>query len=331
MPWRDQILCYNDIYRSKDMPWNAFVLNTTTSPKGSPTTRPWPRTRRMRSPAAEQHTHDFYEMMYVIRGSGLHLVGLEARPLRAGELAFIRPDDSHTVIAGPREELHFINIAFPALSWRSFCELAQVDAEWPGECPAGRAPTVRLGEEAMPGCEAAFHRALQTFQEHPTGLALCAFFSAVLADLAPAASTEMDLPAPTPAWLSDACSRMREPQNLAAGFPRFVELAGVTPTHLSRSVRSALGSTPTEFIAELRLARAAALLAATSAQIAEIALECGFENLSHFYRLFRRRYGAPPRAFRASRRRPWRRDRAIAANSPARNPSRTDGPAWPKW
>jgi AraC-like DNA-binding protein len=34
--------------------------------------------------------------------------------------------------------------------------------------------------------------------------------------------------------------------------------------------------------------------------LAEIALSCGFETPSHFYRVFKRRYGMTPHALRAS-------------------------------
>ena len=44
----------------------------------------------------------------------------------------------------------------------------------------------------------------------------------------------------------------------------------------------------------LRLDRVCELLAAGEQSIAGAAFSCGFEDLSHFYRLFRRRYGVPP-------------------------------------
>jgi AraC-like DNA-binding protein len=34
--------------------------------------------------------------------------------------------------------------------------------------------------------------------------------------------------------------------------------------------------------------------------ISGVALDCGFENLSSFYRLFRRQYGLTPRAYRTN-------------------------------
>jgi AraC-like DNA-binding protein len=62
------------------------------------------------------------------------------------------------------------------------------------------------------------------------------------------------------------------------------------------------GATFSEHVAEHRLRRAWRLLAdpASGLGIAEIAYESGFNDLSHFYRAFRRRYSETPAAVRAS-------------------------------
>ena len=43
---------------------------------------------------------------------------------------------------------------------------------------------------------------------------------------------------------------------------------------------------------------AARMLAGSDDSISQIALECGLENLSHFYRMFRGHYALTPRAYR---------------------------------
>jgi AraC-like DNA-binding protein len=91
---------------------------------------------------------------------------------------------------------------------------------------------------------------------------------------------------------------MRAEDNLRAGVRRLQELAGVSPAHLSRSLRAAYGMTPTDFVADLRLERAASLLAATSDPVAEIATRCGFASQSYFTRCFTAAHQLSPRAFR---------------------------------
>lgn len=72
--------------------------------------------------------------------------------------------------------------------------------------------------------------------------------------------------------------------------------------HLGISLRSlqrnfeALGETPGQRLAETRLAQAHAELsnAKPETSVADRAYACGFNDLSHFYRAFRRRYGETP-------------------------------------
>lgn len=101
-----------------------------------------------------------------------------------------------------------------------------------------------------------------------------------------------------PAWLRFVCERMVEVENLRQGVPRMLELSGVSAPHLSRSFRQHLQQTPTEFVNHLRLEQAAMRLAATQQSILDISWDCGFENLSYFYRLFKRAYGFSPKAYR---------------------------------
>ena len=59
------------------------------------------------------------------------------------------------------------------------------------------------------------------------------------------------------------------------------------------------GRSFTERITELRLNKARALLARVGThKIVDIAYDCGFGDVSHFNRRFRRRFGAAPSKFR---------------------------------
>ena len=55
---------------------------------------------------------------------------------------------------------------------------------------------------------------------------------------------------------------------------------------------------PSAYTNERRMEYAALMLGSTDTSIENIAHDCGIENLSHFYRLFRARYGVTPRRYR---------------------------------
>jgi AraC-like DNA-binding protein len=74
--------------------------------------------------------------------------------------------------------------------------------------------------------------------------------------------------------------------------------AGLSTYHYLRVFSAALGVTPHQYLVRSRLRSAARRLAEGDQPITEVALDCGFADLSNFVRSFRRAAGVSPRAFR---------------------------------
>jgi AraC family transcriptional regulator len=75
------------------------------------------------------------------------------------------------------------------------------------------------------------------------------------------------------------------------------KLAGMSRYHFLRVFRAATGVTPYQFLLNLRLKRAAHLLRGSGASVADIALDCGFGDISEFNRRFRSAFRMTPRDF----------------------------------
>jgi AraC family transcriptional regulator len=74
--------------------------------------------------------------------------------------------------------------------------------------------------------------------------------------------------------------------------------AGLSPFHLQRLFKAAIGETPKAYTSRLRVERAAFRLLIHDSSLLDIALECGFQNHETFIRAFRRRFGKSPRGYR---------------------------------
>ncbi|MET0393931.1 MAG: two-component regulator propeller domain-containing protein [Chitinophagaceae bacterium] len=70
---------------------------------------------------------------------------------------------------------------------------------------------------------------------------------------------------------------------------------------LYRKLKTMTGMTPGEFIKQVRLKQAAALLLSTSLNVTEIFYRTGFNNQSYFFREFKKKYQLAPNEYRASR------------------------------
>lgn len=250
-------------------------------------------------PYTPMHTHDFYEVFYVLEGKATHILNGRTKILCAGDLILIYPEDQHSLTG---KTFHLINVAFPAKTWEDYCALGGLQEMGLLSRSASQAPAVHIPPERRQECAAVFGRILHTFQmpnrERPARQELCRFWTDLLDFLLPQEPQTATTGEHCPVWLSHACRTMHEEENLRLGLARFVEVSGVSRAHLTRTLKVYSGQTPTEFLNELRLRRAAMLLATTPNAIIDIASECGFDNLSYFYRRFRRLFGKSPRAWR---------------------------------
>jgi transcriptional regulator GlxA family with amidase domain len=65
-----------------------------------------------------------------------------------------------------------------------------------------------------------------------------------------------------------------------------------------RIFKQTFGMTPVDYINQQRIALASKLLRTTNRCLADISIECGFNNLTYFMKLFRREIGTSPSQYR---------------------------------
>ena len=75
-------------------------------------------------------------------------------------------------------------------------------------------------------------------------------------------------------------------------------LSNMSEVSFSRFFKQRTGNTFIDSLTEIRLGHASRMLIDTTSSIAEIAYHCGFNNISNFNRIFKKRKGCTPKEFR---------------------------------
>jgi AraC family cel operon transcriptional repressor len=281
----DNLLCYSDIVeilRWKDVGDKAAFHAA--------------RQTKTRAKNLRYHGHDFAELFWTDLGPGIHRINDEVVPLPIGTVVLIRPPDCHGMDIPAATEMRVTNIAFPVETMDDLgTRYCPGIAFWhPGKLPATyqveSAQLKRLNRWADDLSQAPRER-----------LYLDRFLLNVLTELTSAQSEAA--PDDAPDWLTAACRAIQKRENFSGGVEQFLRLCGRSREHAARSVRQHLGTTPTDYVNRIRIAYAQRQLEMGDQGILDIALDCGIENLSHFYSLFRAQTGVTPRAYRLSHRR----------------------------
>jgi AraC family transcriptional regulator len=83
--------------------------------------------------------------------------------------------------------------------------------------------------------------------------------------------------------------------------PSLAREARLSPYHFLRTFEILTGTTPHQYLLRVRLRRAAVRVSAETTKILDIALDCGFGDVSNFNRTFRAEFGVSPLVYRAGR------------------------------
>lgn len=246
----------------------------------------------------EPHNHDFHELFWVEGSEGVHWINGRLMPLRSGDLFLIRADDTHGLGTGVKEgRLRIVNFAFFADIWVHVRRRFFAGQEIFFSAASLGARTYTLDEYQLTAIRQAASLLRSGLRDR---LQTESFLLSVLALLKADRFNSESRAAPD--WVREACTAMGRRENFAGGIPALTRVAGRSPEHVAREFRRHLHRTPTEVINDARMAYAADRLSTSDSQIVDIALDCGLENIGHFYRLFQARHGCTPRAYRLRQR-----------------------------
>ena len=239
-------------------------------------------------------TETFYELFLVSKGMAIHCINGSTQLLSEGSFVLIRPKDVHKYDFFNQYDFELINIGFPISLFQAAKALTDCPERYFDEPELS--PHILLDGYNFTDIK----RKLLHFEKKEAGSLRRRYFSSLLPFFLYRFLAEPDISGKNtlmPSWLSQLLLAMDRPEHFIEGLPCLLRLANMSQEHLNREFRKYLNLTPTEFINTKRMNLAIKLLLETDMEIITICHECGFNNLSHFYRVFQKQFECSPKKF----------------------------------
>jgi AraC-like DNA-binding protein len=239
------------------------------------------------------HWHKFYELTFIISGTGSHTVNGELHTLAPGVLFLLTPVDFHQLAPALGQTLEVFNIIFSGDFLDDELRQWLFGDQRYRHIQLSEASGMVLNEYEQIWAE---HQNPQLGQERLIRGAL----ERILLELARLSSVESFLPIAGifhPA-IQTALLHLQHEFRTDMTLAHIAVEAGLTPTYFSELFHKETGTRFQKYLQTLRLRFAASLLLASGLPVTEICFASGFGNLAHFERAFHEKFSASPSAYR---------------------------------
>lgn len=267
------IACYEDDFRVSNVPW---------------------------------HWHEEWEAVVLTQGSCLVAAGNQKAVLRSGEGFFIHSGALHGCWDEENSGCRFHSIVFhPRLVGAGLDSVFHQQFVQPLLDSSG--PELILLKSDIPWQKAALEAieaAWQSFVQEDTGFpfrvrnALSELTFLLYSHLSPAVSqvSSKDLRDAQRIKAMLSCIHQHYASELSTA--AIAASASISESECLRCFRSTIGTTPIRYLKQYRVQQAAKLLMETNWKVSDIAVRCGFLDMSYFTKAFRETMGTVPTEYR---------------------------------
>ncbi len=255
----------------------------------------------------EQHWHDYVEILFIRKGTYCIEINLEEHQLREGTLCILNSGELHQLRGLGPEAVHDAFLFDPQILNFSY------EDEWEQEIIAPflrqelmirniPQPSDKGFQKLFSLSEKLIRQALAQedgwyFQCKPllinwfALLALNGYLLPVRETLSGTDARKIDRYKTLISYMEQHCQEPLSLKDLS-------DVIGCSSQYLCRFFREIAGISPIQYLIALRIQHACALLSHTEQTVTDIALDCGFDNISYFIRKFREHKGCTPGDYR---------------------------------
>ena len=267
------IACYHDDFRFSDVPW---------------------------------HWHEEWEAVLITQGSCLVAAGNHKTLLKAGEGFFIHSGILHGCWDTENSGCMFHSMVFhPRLVGGSLDSIFHQQFVQPLLDHTGLElivlkPDVPWQKQALDALEDAWQQCVREEAGFPFRVrnALSELVWLLHSHLSPAASAVSSKELRDAQRIKSMLSCIHRRYAAELDTAAIAASASVSESECLRCFRNTIGTTPIQYLKQYRLQQAARMLTETQEKVSDIAVSCGFQDMSYFTKSFREQTGLVPTQYR---------------------------------
>lgn len=257
------------------------------------------------------HTHDFVELVYVLSGNADHELAGVSYPLHPGNVFVIEPSIYHSYRGADNSPTVVYNVLFQVgLIQRELQSLCQFGSfiNWFYLAPFLRRTALFVPYLSLDGAQALqlegqLNALLSEIENRQLGYQLFCktqligcmiYLSRCCSDRGWIADTARS----SDEWLTTVVRFLEEHYRHPISLHQLSRLCGMSVSSLATKFKRLTGITILEFKHQVQVREACHLLKATDDKVLTVAQTVGFDDLSFFYRVFRKQMGMTPTQYR---------------------------------
>ncbi|WP_179090203.1 AraC family transcriptional regulator [Paenibacillus sp. FSL H8-0548] len=247
----------------------------------------------------DTHWHEFFEIAFVVSGTGMHLLNGEQMSLRRGMMFLLTPADFHKIIPDPDETICLYDLIFE----ERFIRYEVLQMIFRSETQYMHIFPDELSSQIDRECNRIWEESVQT--DFGAEIVIQGALERMIIELIRACSKRssagdilrndsMQMHPSIQRALVYMHHHFREQLTLH----EVAAHAGLSDNYFSECFHQQTGVSYQIYLQKLRLQLASSLLRSTHLTVTEICHASGFNTVPHFERAFKQRYACTPSAYR---------------------------------
>lgn len=236
----------------------------------------------------QPHCHEFIEIFYVIQGAASHNLNGKQKMVELGDVYLLKPTDFHSFSSVDSAPFLHRDICIKADEFKKVCDFIRPNL-YQDLLNDKSVIQSKLNIEELESFEHLI-KSFSPLNEDTYEQVLKVVTTSVVFLFAHEASTEKAMPD----WVRQLVDYMQSPYHYQYPISKLTKDLHFSKQYICYTFKKYIGTSITDYFLNQRINYAKYLIMTTTDPIGNIAYSAGFNNLTFFYRSFKKKFGVTP-------------------------------------